>query len=90
MGALLTEEEQQKCEASVSFEKKRLLAVHEAGHIVLAHLFPRFDWHAFSQLLPGGKETAISVFYPCEDMVDQGYTTFGYMKMGGSSRWMLC
>ncbi|KAK3042644.1 hypothetical protein RJ639_000896 [Escallonia herrerae] len=81
MGVLLTEEEQQKCEESVSFEKKRLLAVHEAGHILLAHLFPRFDWHAFSQLLPGGKETAMSVFYPREDMVDQGYTTFGYMKM---------
>ncbi|KAK2972038.1 hypothetical protein RJ640_005058 [Escallonia rubra] len=81
MGVLLTEEEQQKCEESVSYEKKRLLAVHEAGHILLAHLFPRFDWHAFSQLLPGGKETAMSVFYPREDMVDQGYTTFGYMKM---------
>ncbi|KAI5574553.1 hypothetical protein BDE02_10G152100 [Populus trichocarpa] len=81
MGVLLTEEEQQKCEQNVSFEKKSLLAVHEAGHIVLAHLFPRFDWHAFSQLLPGGKETAISVFYPREDVIDQGYTTFGYMKM---------
>ncbi|XP_074317703.1 ATP-dependent zinc metalloprotease FTSH 12, chloroplastic-like isoform X1 [Silene latifolia] len=81
MGVLLTEEEQQKCEQSVSLEKKRLLAVHEAGHIVLAHLFPKFDWHAFSQLLPGGKETAISVFYPREDMVDQGYTTFGYLMM---------
>ncbi|OIT02393.1 PREDICTED: ATP-dependent zinc metalloprotease FTSH 12, chloroplastic [Nicotiana attenuata] len=81
MGVLLTEEEQQKCEQSVSREKRRLLAVHEAGHIVLAHLFPQFDWHAFSQLLPGGKETAISVFYPREDVVDQGYTTFGYMKM---------
>ncbi|KAL0443136.1 UNVERIFIED_CONTAM: ATP-dependent zinc metalloprotease FTSH 12, chloroplastic [Sesamum latifolium] len=81
MGVLLTEEEQQKCEQSVSFEKKRLLAVHEAGHIVLAHLFPRFDWHAFSQLLPGGKETAVSVFYPRENTVDQGYTTFGYMQM---------
>ncbi|XP_038901177.1 ATP-dependent zinc metalloprotease FTSH 12, chloroplastic isoform X2 [Benincasa hispida] len=81
MGVLLTEEEQQKCEERVSSEKRRLLAVHEAGHILLAHLFPRFDWHAFSQLLPGGKETAISVFFPREDMVDQGYTTFGYMKM---------
>ncbi|XP_058747323.1 ATP-dependent zinc metalloprotease FTSH 12, chloroplastic isoform X2 [Vicia villosa] len=81
MGVLITEDEQKKCEERVSFEKKRLLAVHEAGHIVLAHLFPRFDWHAFSQLLPGGKETAISVFYPREDMVDQGYTTFGYLKM---------
>ncbi|XP_073006112.1 ATP-dependent zinc metalloprotease FTSH 12, chloroplastic isoform X1 [Typha latifolia] len=81
MGVLLTEEEQQKCEANVSVEKRRLLAVHEAGHVLLAHIFPRFDWHAFSQLLPGGKETAISVFYPREDMVDQGYTTFGYMKM---------
>ncbi|KAL6514041.1 ATP-dependent zinc metalloprotease FTSH 12, chloroplastic [Orobanche hederae] len=81
MGVLLTEEEQQKCEKSVSKEKKRLLAVHEAGHIVLAHLFPRFDWHAFSQLLPGGKETAMSVFYPREDVVNKGYTTFGYMQM---------
>ncbi|KAK9138186.1 hypothetical protein Sjap_008780 [Stephania japonica] len=72
MGVLLTEEEQQKCEES---------AVHEAGHKLLAHLFPQFDWHAFSQLLPGGKETAISVFYPREDTVDQGYTTFGYLKM---------
>ncbi|KAK9116385.1 hypothetical protein Sjap_015332 [Stephania japonica] len=81
MGVLLTEEEQQKCEESVPFEKKRLLAVHEAGHILLAHLFPQFDWHAFSQFLPGGKETAISVFYPREDTVDQGYTTFGYLKM---------
>ncbi|EPS74203.1 hypothetical protein M569_00544, partial [Genlisea aurea] len=81
MGVLLTEEEQQKCEQSVSVEKRRLLAVHEAGHILLAHLFPRFDWHAFSQILPGGKETAVSVFYPREDMVDQGYTTFGYMQM---------
>ncbi|KAG1347662.1 hypothetical protein COCNU_06G014910 [Cocos nucifera] len=81
MGVLLTEEEQQKCEENVSIETRRLLAVHEAGHILLAHIFPRFDWHAFSQLLPGGKETAISVFYPREDMVDQGYTTFGYMKM---------
>jgi cell division protease FtsH len=82
-------------------------------------LFPSFDWHAFSQLLPGGKvkflfaswicdccystaavssnhfsfplififlvkheqETAISVFYSREDMIDQGYTTFGYLKM---------
>ncbi|KAJ0099440.1 hypothetical protein Patl1_20821 [Pistacia atlantica] len=91
----------------VSLEKKRLLAVHEAGHIVLAHLFPRFDWHPFSQLLPGGKVHLIVteipfvnclklmlLFYlnmsrklqyqcsiPCEDMIDQGYTTFGYMKM---------
>ncbi|XP_073149013.1 ATP-dependent zinc metalloprotease FTSH 12, chloroplastic [Henckelia pumila] len=81
MGALLTEEEQQKCEQSVSLEKKRLLAVHEAGHIVLAHLFPQFDLHAFSQLLPGGEETAVSVFYPRENVVDQGYTTFGYLQM---------
>ncbi|KAI3886935.1 hypothetical protein MKW92_040259 [Papaver armeniacum] len=81
MGVLLTEEEQQKCEENISLEKKKLLAVHEAGHILLAHLFPRFDWHAFSQLLPGGIETAVSVFYPREDMIDQGYTTFGYMQM---------
>ncbi|KMZ66102.1 ATP-dependent zinc metalloprotease FtsH 2 [Zostera marina] len=81
MDVLLTLEEQKKCVDSVSPEKKRLLAVHEAGHILLAHLFPKFDCHAFSQLLPGGKECAVSVFSPMEDMVGQGYTTFGYMKM---------
>ncbi|KAI3988838.1 hypothetical protein MKX01_016409, partial [Papaver californicum] len=26
-------------------------------------------------------ETAISVFYQREDMIDQGYTTFGYLQM---------
>ena len=35
--------------------------MHEAGHIVLAHLFPQFDWHAFSQLLPGGKVQLVAV-----------------------------
>nr|CAD1827492.1 unnamed protein product [Ananas comosus var. bracteatus] len=64
MGVLLTEEEQQKCEASVSLETKRLLAVHEAGHILLAHIFPRFDWHAFSQLLPGGEIAREMVISP--------------------------
>lgn len=27
------------------------------------------------------QETAVSVFYPREDMVDRGYTTFGYLQM---------
>ncbi|KAJ4754538.1 ATP-dependent zinc metalloprotease FtsH [Rhynchospora pubera] len=80
MGVLITEEEQQQCEQSISLDTRRLLAVHEAGHILLAHIFPRFDWHAFSQLLPVDQETAISVFYPREDM-DPGYMTLGYMKM---------
>ncbi|PHT45844.1 ATP-dependent zinc metalloprotease FTSH 12, chloroplastic [Capsicum baccatum] len=81
MGVLLTEEEHQKCKQSVSREKKRLLAVHEDGLIVLAYLSPQFDWHVFSQLLPGGKETAVLVFYPRKDVANQGYTTFSYMKM---------
>nr|QKY65072.1 FTSH protease 12 [Passiflora biflora] len=81
MGVFLTEEEQQKCEESVSYERKRFLAVHEAGHILLAHLFPRFDWHAFSQLLPGGEEIAVSIFFPREDTVEQDYKSFGYLLM---------
>ncbi|CAA6669840.1 unnamed protein product [Spirodela intermedia] len=87
MGVLLTEEEQQKCEQNVSMETKRLLAVHEAGHILLAHLFPRYDWHAFSQLLPGGKVERL-IAGDCDFSIQpkrryggSGYTTFGYMKM---------
>ena len=34
---------------------KRRVFVHEAGHVLLAHLFPRYDWHALTHLLPGGK-----------------------------------
>lgn len=36
--------------------------MHEAGHILLAHIFPRFDWHAFSQLLPGGEVCMSTAF----------------------------
>lgn len=44
-------------------DNKRLLAVHEAGHILLAHLYPRFDWHAFSHLLPGGSVSPAHIDY---------------------------
>eukprot|EP01018_Ginkgo_biloba_P027197 Gb_37729 [translate_table: standard] len=81
MGLVLMEEEQQRYEKIVPLENKRLLAVHEAGHILLAHLFPRFDWHAFTHLLPGGQESALSVFYPREEMLQKGYATVGYLKM---------
>lgn len=81
MGVQLTEKEWQIYEKNVTLENKRVLAVHEAGHILLAHLFPRFDWHAFTHLLPGRKESALSVFYPREDMVQKGYPTIGYLKM---------
>lgn len=39
---------------------------------LVLHLMFSFEYY---------QETAISVFYPREDTVDQGYTTFGYMKM---------
>lgn len=81
LGMSMTEEEQAHAEDKVSVETKRLLAVHEAGHIVLAHLFPRYDWHALTHLLPGGKESALSLYYPREEMIGKGYTTVGYLKM---------
>ncbi|KAH9320240.1 hypothetical protein KI387_022009, partial [Taxus chinensis] len=54
-GFLMTEEEQRIYARKVPVENIRLMAVHEAGHILLAHLFPQFDWHAITFLLPGGK-----------------------------------
>ena len=35
----------------------------------------------FIILVKHEQETAISVFYSREDMIYQGYTTFGYLKM---------
>lgn len=81
MGLLVTEEEQEMYARKVPVENKRLLAVHEAGHMLLAHLFPRFDMHGITFLLPGGQESTMSVFYPREDMMQQGYATVGYLKM---------
>ncbi|KAG0583886.1 hypothetical protein KC19_3G168900 [Ceratodon purpureus] len=81
MGVSLTADELQRTQATIPMDNKRLLAVHEAGHILLAHLFPQFDWHAFSHLLPGGSEYALTVFYPREEMVHQGHTTVGYLRM---------
>eukprot|EP00252_Welwitschia_mirabilis_P015196 TRINITY_DN33438_c0_g1_i1.p1 TRINITY_DN33438_c0_g1~~TRINITY_DN33438_c0_g1_i1.p1 ORF type:complete len:1020 (-),score=228.37 TRINITY_DN33438_c0_g1_i1:625-3684(-) len=76
-----TEEEQQRFEDNVPFENRRLLAVHEAGHILLAHLFPRFDLHAFTFLFAGGEEEALSLYYAREEMIQKGYPTVGYLKM---------
>ncbi|CAM6084023.1 unnamed protein product [Calypogeia fissa] len=81
MGVVLMDEEQKEAEQKIPEENKKLLAVHEAGHILLAHLFPSFDWHAFSHLLPGGSDTALSVFYPRQEMLQLGHTTVGYVMM---------
>eukprot|EP00249_Psilotum_nudum_P021796 c28250_g1_i1 orf=123-3467(+) len=81
MGLARTEEEEKRAEEKVPLEYRRLMAVHEAGHVLLAHLFPQFDWHAFTHLLPGGREAALSLFYPREEMLLKGYTTVGYLKM---------
>ncbi|KAI5060331.1 hypothetical protein GOP47_0024751 [Adiantum capillus-veneris] len=81
MGLSLTDEEQIRAQKKVPLETRRLLAVHEAGHVLLAHLFPRYDCHALTHLLPGGKQTALSLFYPREEMLSKNYTTVGYLKM---------
>ncbi|XP_024524522.1 ATP-dependent zinc metalloprotease FTSH 12, chloroplastic [Selaginella moellendorffii] len=79
IGMTVTQEQQKESELKVKPETKRLLAAHEAGHVLLAHLFPRFDWHAFTHLLPGGAESSLSVFYPSEDMLEYG-GTIGYFE----------
>lgn len=38
-----------------------------------------FVWHLF--LLLGQQEYALTVFYPREEMVHQGHTTVGYLRM---------
>ncbi|KAG6543383.1 hypothetical protein Mapa_015297 [Marchantia paleacea] len=81
MGVVLMDDEQKRVEEKIPMDSKKLLAVHEAGHVLLAHLFPSFDWHAFSHLLPGGAQAALSVFFPRQEMLQLGYTTVGYVKM---------
>ncbi|CAI5999442.1 unnamed protein product [Closterium sp. NIES-64] len=81
LGISMTDDEQQRLFAKVPAEVRRVLAVHEAGHVVLAHLFPAFDWHAFTHILPGGQERALSVFYPRQEMLLKGSTSVGYLHM---------
>ncbi|KAL2635062.1 hypothetical protein R1flu_006541 [Riccia fluitans] len=81
MGVVLMDDELKRVEEKIPTDSKKLLAVHEAGHVLLSHLLPNFDWHAFSHLLPGGNEAALSVFFPREEMLQLGHTTVGYVKM---------
>ncbi|GJP61579.1 hypothetical protein CLOP_g12514 [Closterium sp. NIES-67] len=81
LGISMTDDEQQRLFAKVPAEVRRVLAVHEAGHILLSHLFPAFDWHAFTHILPGGQERALSVFYPRQEMLLKGSTSIGYLHM---------
>ncbi|CAI5506774.1 unnamed protein product [Closterium sp. Naga37s-1] len=81
LGISMTDDEQQRLFAKVPAEVRRVLAVHEAGHVLLSHLFPAFDWHAFTHILPGGQERALSVFYPRQEMLLKGSTSIGYLHM---------
>ncbi|CAI5462679.1 unnamed protein product [Closterium sp. Yama58-4] len=81
LGISMTDDEQQRLFAKVPAEVRRVLAVHEAGHVLLSHLFPCFDWHAFTHILPGGQERALSVFYPRQEMLLKGSTSIGYLHM---------
>ncbi|CAI7857568.1 unnamed protein product [Closterium sp. NIES-53] len=81
LGISMTDDEQQRVFAKVPAEVRRVLAVHEAGHVLLSHLFPAFDWHAFTHILPGGQERALSVFYPRQEMLLKGSTSIGYLHM---------
>ncbi|CAI5952054.1 unnamed protein product [Closterium sp. NIES-64] len=61
LGISMTDDEQQrlfaKVPAEVPAEVRRVLAVHEAGHVVLAHLFPRLRLarlHPHPPRRPGG------------------------------------
>ncbi|CAI5517207.1 unnamed protein product [Closterium sp. Naga37s-1] len=81
LGISMTDDEQQRLFAKVPAEVRRVLAVHEAGHVLLSHLFPAFDWHAFTHILPGGQERALSVFYPRQEMLLKGSTSVGYLHM---------
>ena len=81
LGLSLTAEEEQEAFRSVPSHVRRVLAVHEAGHILIAHLLPLFDYHAFTHILPGGQEAALSVFYPRQEMVETGESSTGYLRM---------
>ncbi|CAI5462303.1 unnamed protein product [Closterium sp. Yama58-4] len=81
LGMPMTDDEQQRLFAKVPAVVRRVLAVHEAGHVLLSHLFPSFDWHAFTHILPGGQERALSVFYPRQEMLLKGSTSVGYLHM---------
>eukprot|EP00271_Cylindrocystis_brebissonii_P011589 TRINITY_DN29458_c0_g1_i1.p1 TRINITY_DN29458_c0_g1~~TRINITY_DN29458_c0_g1_i1.p1 ORF type:complete len:1136 (-),score=197.81 TRINITY_DN29458_c0_g1_i1:419-3826(-) len=81
LGITQTREEELVAFQDIPETTRRLLAVHEAGHVLLAHIFPQFDWHALTHLLPGGKEMALSVFYPCQRVLDSKEPTEGYLRM---------
>ncbi|KAG6763896.1 hypothetical protein POTOM_031343 [Populus tomentosa] len=96
MGVHLTEEEQQKCEHSTCLSLSLFILLLPGGKVkflfaswicdccysTAAVSSNHFSFPLiFIFLVKHEQETAISVFYSREDMVDQGYTAFGYLKM---------
>lgn len=64
----------------MSEEHKRLVAYHEAGHAIVAHLSPEFDRVQKVSIIPRGQSGGSTWFIPNEKVAESGLASRRYLK----------
>lgn len=70
----------EKIGAFMSEEHKRLVAYHEAGHAIVAHLSPESDLVQKVSIIPRGQSGGSTWFTPNEKVAESGLASRRYLK----------
>jgi len=66
--------------AVISFEKKKLVAYHEAGHALVGALMPEYDPVAKITIIPRGGAGGLTFFTPSEERLESGLYSRSYLE----------
>merc|ERR1712216_161460 len=73
--------------AVISFEKKKLVAYHEAGHAVVGALMPEYDPVAKITIIPRGGAGGLTFFTPSEERLESACTAARTWRTSWRWRW---
>merc|ERR1719238_1326461 len=71
---------QEKENAVISDEKKKLVAYHEAGHAIVGALMPEYDPVAKISIIPRGAAGGLTFFAPSEERLESGLYSRSYLE----------
>jgi len=70
----------EKENAVITFEKKKLVAYHEAGHALVGALMPEYDPVAKISIIPRGAAGGLTFFAPSEERLESGLYSRSYLE----------
>lgn len=62
------------------FQKKKLVAYHEAGHALVGALMPEYDPVAKISIIPRGQAGGLTFFAPSEERLESGLYSRSYLE----------